>query len=622
MIMIKFAYFYSILFLFLFLQNSSAQLYVNNNYMYVGNSYVFVKQDVNLQATGNIYLRKEGQLLQGTTASSTNSGTGRLSIFQEGTTNNYAYNYWCSPVGNPGLTSGNDNFGISMLERPTGIISSLPATLAPTSVRDGTTTNTDLTIASRWIYKYLFSSVYAGWSFVGTGTSFAAGEGFTMKGVSGDDTANTLAIGEVADNNPVLVDAQRYDFKGKPNDGNILVSVQAGKRTLTGNPYASAIDLQRFLTLGASPNNPTAANCTGIAYFWEQDKTVTSHLLSSYKGGYGAYAAGLNLYTPPTFYAYDGAGTQLGMTGMGTNWPRQFSPIGQGFMIEGAATVIGTQTVTMSNDFRVFQKEGVLSHFERNASNGSTVEYGFLPAIPSVSGFDYTTVSTAPNPQIRFNTLMNNEAVRQVVLAFHPTATDGIDHAMDARSSDSSPMSMYFVINDAEYVIEAVGFDINKRIPIGFKNATPASFKITVCEILNFDGAENIYIHDKVTDVYYDIKDNEYEMSLPEGVNNTRYEITFVNGSLNVPVLADDSFTVFQNNTTQTLNIANPKGIDIKSINLYDISGKLIFNKSKLGTKGNFQFSTSSISDAVYVVKIITTNNQDFAKKVTVYNGK
>jgi hypothetical protein len=34
---------------------------------------------------------------------------------------------------------------------------------------------------------------------------------------------------------------------------------------LTGNPYPSAIDLSAF-------NEQT--NCTGIAYFWEQDKTV------------------------------------------------------------------------------------------------------------------------------------------------------------------------------------------------------------------------------------------------------------------------------------------------------------------------------------------------------------
>jgi hypothetical protein len=41
---------------------------------------------------------------------------------------------------------------------------------------------------------------------------------------------------------------------------------------------------------------------------------------------------------------------------------------------------------------------------------------------------------------------------------------------MDAlSSSDEMQLLMYFVINDDEYLINAVNFDIDKKIPIGFK---------------------------------------------------------------------------------------------------------------------------------------------------------
>ncbi|RZJ30784.1 MAG: secretion protein, partial [Flavobacterium sp.] len=301
-----------------------AQMYFSpNSYMYVGNQYVFVKQDVNIQSNANIFLRQGGQLLQGTTGSSTNSGAGKLSVFQEGNVDNYEYNYWCSPVGNASAATGNESFGVTMLNRPTAVSTSVPATILPSSSLDGTTTNTSLAIAPRWVFRFLSSSNYSEWVATGSATAIGAGEGFTMKGTSGSDTS--FAESGV-NNNPG--GAQRYDFMGKPNDGNIGISVALGKMTLTGNPYPSALDLRSFLL--------AQTNCTGVAYFWEQDKTVNSHYIAAYQGGYGTYAAGSNLYSAPVFYGYNGSGTQLSVVGSGTAYPREFSPIGQGFMIEGA----------------------------------------------------------------------------------------------------------------------------------------------------------------------------------------------------------------------------------------------------------------------------------------------
>jgi hypothetical protein len=45
-----------------------------------------------------------------------------------------------------------------------------------------------------------------------------------------------------------------------------------------------------------------------------------------------------------------------------------------------------------------------------------------------------------------------------------------VDRAMDAlSSSDEMPADVYFVINDDEYLINAVNFDIDKKNSIGFK---------------------------------------------------------------------------------------------------------------------------------------------------------
>lgn len=596
-------------------QNMTAQLYVGNNYVYVADKYLYVTQDLNLQASGNIYLRNESQLLQATTGSSTNQGIGELSVFQEGTSSNYGYNYWCSPVGIAAAGLGNTSFGITKLFRPTGVttISSAPATILAYPALDGSTTSSSLSIAERWIYRYLSSTTYSQWLYTASAATIAAGQGFTMKGVSGTDATTVIGV----QNNPG--NKQRYDFRGKPNDGNISVSVigTAGNMTLTGNPYPSAIDLNMFLT--DASNTPFM---DGTALFWEHNPSIASHFLASYQGGYGVYNGTTSVYTPAVYYAYDAAGNQTGVASTPMNiYQRRFSPVGQGFMLRGTAP----GTVQFKNAYRVFKNEGVAnnSEFHRNASPEIFVDYGYYGAIPNVAGTDYTAISKAPTPHININALLNNEAVRQVALCFMPNALDGVDLA-DSKSPDISsnlPFDMYLYLGDSEYINSTTSFDLTKRYPLGFKNNVPATFKIKVADFVNFNEV-NVYLFDKDSDTYHDIKNSEYELTLPAGINNSRFEVTFTNDALGLPPLSADTFDIVQNNDTQKVSIANPKMLELKSVSLYDLGGKLIFSKANLGSRTNYQFSTSGISDAIYIVKIVTATNEDFGRKITVRNSK
>ena len=594
----------------LFSVNSAfTQIYVkDNSFIFNKGAMVFAKDNLELNGTNsNFYLRNEGQFLQGTTTTSTNKGIGKLSVLQEGTVNNYAYNYWCSPVGNASASVGNEDFGITMFNVPTTNILSNSATM--TTSYNGVSGVGTLTIASYWIFKFLSQSTYSGWVQSAAATNISAGQGFTMKGTSGSDTTN---IGETAVNNSGS--AQRYDFRGKPNDGDITINVADTKWTLTGNPYPSAIDLTAFLT--------ASANCTGVAYFWEQDKTVNSHVLLNYRGGYGTFSpvsrGGTGIYVPATFYSYDISGVLLPLTAISPNnsYARLFSPAGQGFMIEGNAS--GT-TVIMKNLYRVFQKENVSnSVFEKNAVTSNTDLGDFLPQIESVSGFDYTTVSTTEVPQIRFNTMLNGQAIKQVVLAFDEEATDGVDHAKDAKNPNETPLDMNFRLDDYDYVISVIQFDEDKRLPVSFKCASDAIFRITVASIINFDQAENVYLFDNETGLYHDIKNAEYEFSLPAGTFNDRFEITFRNTALVVSNPVKETFVALQNNVRQVLTVSNPNLIDIQSVTLFDINGKLLFNKVNLGSGSSYEFSTASLSDGVYLVKVKSADGQSIGQKIIV----
>jgi hypothetical protein len=92
-----------------------------------------------------------------------------------------------------------------------------------------------------------------------------------------------------------------------------------------------------------------------------------------------------------------------------------------------------------------------------------------------------------------------------MVLAFIPEATDG-GSSHGCLILEMKCQLMYFVINDDEYLINAV--NLITKIPIGFKNTDTANFKITVKGIVNFTGTNAVYLHDKTTDLYHDIKNS------------------------------------------------------------------------------------------------------------------
>ncbi|AWM14259.1 secretion protein [Flavobacterium sediminis] len=594
---------------------SQAQLYVGTGgYVYSNDQYIFVTSQVELNSGGNIFLRNQSQLLQGTTGVGQNTGLGTLSVFQEGTSDNFKYNYWCSPVGNPSATIGNSNFGISLLNSPTGLTSSTPVTVLPYGNYNGQAT--PLSIAQRWIYKFSTSNQYAQWVFVGTATNVQPGLGFTMKGTSGTDTF-VADTNEGVENN--AGNAQRYDFRGKPNDGNIANAVSTNNFTLIGNPYPSAIDLNIFLL---DPANSAVIN--GQAYFWEQ--TSTTHFITDYDGGYGIYTPGTGVYTPAVFWNYDQAGgqeTNLGSSG--SVYERRFTPVGQGFMVLGTAN----GSIVMKNQYRVFVKESVAnqSEFERMAISRATVSNDeYFQEIPNVAGTDYTQIRKGTSPYLRINAVYNNEAVRPTTIAFDDLATQAYDYGYDGRSAtDAAPISFYYVVDGMsyEYASTAFKFGINEKVPVGFRCNETTTFKVLVQGAYSgFDDSQMVYMHDKQTGIYHDIKNNSFEVTLPAGDNRTRFEITFKNIDKDISeedIFSSESFDVYQNNEGNMLTVLNAIHKDIVKVDLYDVTGKLVLSKENLGKSEKIEIPTSNLSDGVYIVKLATIDAVEITKKVSIY---
>lgn len=583
-----------------------SQLYVSptaasqDSYVYVNDGLLFVTGaiDLTLNPTAatepSIYLRGDAQLIQGTTGASANTGTGLLSVYQQGFADRYEYNYWASPVGNASTSIGNENFGVTMLYDVVDNTNSTQALNTPGY--DGA--SSPLTISNRWVWKFITGTVYAEWIFVGNTSTVGPGQGFTMKGV--DVGADILSTPR-----------QEYDFRGKPNDGTISNAVIDNELTLIGNPYPSAVDLDAFFL--------DNANVEATAFYWEQDHSVNSHFLRAYEGGYATWApdgTADGLYTQAIFLNYGGDGSDGPPTGAGGTplIERRYAPIGQGFMVRGAID----GNVTMRNSYRVDVKEG--------AANFS--EFKSAPFITeNLNESDAEVIEMRKErPALRLNVFINEFSASQIVLSFYDKATFGLDRGMDAISPRGDGNDMFWSIpddtEDNRYVIQTVPFEREAQIPISFTVEESADFRLYIQDRENFN--EDVYLYDSLENTYQLLSKEDYTIqSLDPGTYKGRYFLTFTkedNPETTASAKLETLVTVFQNNPVKQLEIHNPEGLDIAQATLVDMTGKVIWTKANLGNEHLYSYPTGILSDGIYMLQLKASDNSTTVEKIRIYN--
>ncbi len=538
---------------FTFCQLSLAQLTVRNDaFIFASDIEVYVEDDVNLtEANSTFYLRNEAQLLQGS-GNTGNSGVGKLSVYQEGTVNQYAYNYWASPVGNVDANS-TGNRAFTPNKNIYDVADLTNSNLAGYSTTGYNGTSSPLNIEDYWIWKYNPGTDYADWIFVGESGTVDAGYGFTMKGT---DAGN-----------------QQYDFRGKPNEGEISVAVLTGQETLIGNPYPSALDAVAFIH---DPANTGFLDSASL-YFWEQDQSIASHNLTSYSGGYASFTitpTGVRSFTPATFKTYNADGT-INTTGLPSTSSKnvyRYIPIGQGFMVKGSAD----GNLLISDSHRTYYREsGANSEFFRTAQqnesatnqNGQSTTNG-SDVLPS----DYK--------RFRLNIDFNETYTRQLLQNFHDTATPNEDYGLESNMYSTLNSDAYWPQNSRKLVTQANAYDLDLAIPVVLNLNNQQLIRFRIFDVQNFDNNQPIYIHDKVNDTYVNLQSQNFEINLPAGNYTDRFEVVFVEANtLSTDEFAENNFNVIQNNNTSELVVLNPKKLDIENIKLYDVSGKIIFNK-------------------------------------------
>jgi hypothetical protein len=545
-----------------------------NGFIYVSNDVLFTTEDIILaDNSSKIYLRNEAQLLQ-KGIDNNNQGIGQISVYQNNNVHEYAYNFWCSPVGNTPNSVINNPFKVNQIHDPllntSNPIDSQPALFTT----GGQGLSTPLTIAKSWLNIFQAGNSLSNWSNVGDTGNIPPGLGFTMKGTSGSNSNQT------------------YDFRGKPNNGTISNTVLASQWTLIGNPYPSALDALEFIHDSENVNA-----ITGTLYFWQQDLSVLSHNIQDYVGGYASYTISqdgtIETFIPAPFNTYNNNG-QINnngntLTNLTTKKVKRYLPIGQGFMVEGKTGTTGI--VKTKNSHREYYKE----------SN-------------SESEFFRTnqTVSNIPSEYSRFrlNIDFNNTYTRQLVQTFHENATSGFDYGLESKSNN--PLS-----NDANWLQQNIGltsqasvFNENLVLPLKLNLSTNSLVRFRVVAIENIASNQPIFLYDALTGVYYNLTTTMPEISLVAGIYQNRFDIRFTSSALsnNTNLEATNSFLVTYQKNNEEIVLLNHEKLYINSLDLIDLSGKLIFSNKINSNSGQFKIPVDNIAKGVYIANIKSTN--------------
>jgi large repetitive protein len=463
-----------------------------------------------LRLNGIIDLFGRSQLLQDEGSLIDPNSEGHLEIDQQGTASSYNYNYWTSPV-SPGINASYNVKG-SMKD---GTITTFKELTFGNQYHfaDGPFTN-PRRISNYWLHKFHgTANNYFSWDHIGSNKNLAVGEGYSMKGTSGHASNSDL---------------QNYTFVGLPNNGDITLEINKttqGENYLIGNPYPSSLDAAQFILDNVEPQNHATSSFNGSLYFWDHF-AKTTHYLAHYVGGYAVFNLSGSIEPASSV---DSRIDNSDPSRTGSKRPGDYIPPGQAFFIntiisgsdENVETT-GGQSIVFKNSQRIYKREGI----DKDGNNRDQVVF---------FGTEKKDRKETKSKEIRKRIWIKFKSPkgyhRQLLITADERASDGFDLGFDAPLIDNNIEDMYWMMTEqVKLVIQGVpDFNPDRVLPLGIKTAEGGDFTIAIDELENIDDEFKIFIKDKETGEYHNLRETFFTGFAVKGKVHDRYELVFTN---------------------------------------------------------------------------------------------
>ncbi len=407
---------------------------------------------------------------------------------------------------------------------------------------------------------------YTAWTVLNSGNFVESGEGWISSIASQAPFISDGFTGQIS-----------LKFTGTANNGLVTPPVvvsgsldveDSSNYNLLSNPYPSAINANKFLDENV--------NIDGSLYIWEA-KTQPA-------------TVGTGYYDQSDFITYTKAGATV---------PSGFSGVfngkiasAQGFMVRA----LSSGDVTFNNCMRLSGSADNNSFFRSSTVNTS--------AEPVVDRFKLNLTSTTGD----FN---------QVLIAYINGLTTSYDRGYDASRNSTNSSQLYTILEatSQKLAIDArPSFTDEDVVPLGFTTSAPVAtttFQINVVEKEGIFTNEslNIYIYDKLNNVYHNFDNGTFTFSANQSELNDRFNVVYQTSTLD-----NDDF-----NTSDVIVSLNDNNLLLSSKEymedgyVFDITGRLI---KKIEINGLSFSDDFNHAQGVYIVRVNLSNGKTVSNKV------
>lgn len=388
-------------------------------------------------------------------------------------------------------------------------------------------------------------------------------------------------------------------FVGVPNNGNITTPISRGTYTgapylgpasptlvtkdddnwnFVGNPYPSAIDAKKFLTLNT--------NITGFVNIWTHGTLPSAAAADPFYNNY------VYNYSQTDYIAYNltGPSTQNGFNGL--------IAAGQGFFVSMLDSGASTQNLNFNNDLR------------RDIPTGNTYNNGQFFKNTDNS----KDVNDLEKHRIWLDLVTPSGTSIRSLLGYVENATDGNDRLFDAFTNEKLSFNIFSLIDNEKMLIQGrkLPFDINDKVTIGVSIPQDGLYKIAIASVdgLFLDTNQNIYLEDKLLNITYNLREAPYSFIGKKGITKDRFVLKFAKDIKNTVELINQ-LSVYDN---KVLTIESGK-LKIKNIQIFDLLGKELLSKNNINNT-TYLVNNLNRTNSLMIVKVTLEDNTEEVRKV------
>ena len=227
------------------------------------------------------------------------------------------------------------------------------------------------------------------------------------------------------------------------------------------------------------------------------------------------------------------------------------------------------------------------------------------------------TLTAEENHRIWLNLVSETGTdINQILVGYIDGATNEVDTKYDGLAYGNTGSQLYTTIDGGYYVIQGrtLPFQVTDEVPLGFKCATAGTYSI---KLTDMDGLfldnQNVFIRDNLTGTDTNIKLAPYTFTSEMGVYDERFKIVYAQAlGVSSNNFNENSVIVYKN--TDVFHVST-KGIVMKEILVYDVSGRLIYKLSNINDTTTVLKGLSQTKQVLFL-KIISDENKSVTVKV------